>query len=421
MSAIPGNAEINSVSCTAGLMYSQATNANLYLYSGNTSVASKTTYIPANGKRELTVSGGAWTRDMLSDIRLVIKQTSSNSTQISVHFYGADLTVTYTYQSEKFMLKIGGAWHDIARVFKKVSGIWVEQTDLANVIEDGVRYQNGGEIASVLPSGYTRQDYIESSGSQYINTGYKATSENYRIKCKFATTNDETSTVLFGGGASTDTISALLQDTNQVKFYVGSGSVSGATATFVRGAECELECHANTGTFTVNLDGTEYSGAYSGEINKDYPLFIFANNVSGTASQFSSIRLYAFQIYDNGNVVRDLIPCTNANNVAGMYDTVNDVFYQSASGTAFDPPESNNIINFTIAGTSYQAEEGMTWGEWVESSYNTGGFYVISSGGNSGSISNATSTQLVTSGFAQAAKSDTVIEANKRYSLTNYS
>lgn len=29
------------------------------------------------------------------------------------------------------------------------------------------------------------------------------------------------------------------------------------------------------------------------------------------------------------------------------------------------------LITFTIGGTSYQAEEGMTWGEWVESSYNT--------------------------------------------------
>ena len=34
---------------------------------------------------------------------------------------------------------------------------------------------------------------------------------------------------------------------------------------------------------------------------------------------------------------------------------------------------SKTLISFTIDGTSYQAESGMTWGEWVESSYNTGG------------------------------------------------
>ena len=34
------------------------------------------------------------------------------------------------------------------------------------------------------------------------------------------------------------------------------------------------------------------------------------------------------------------------------------------------------LISFTIKGTTYQAEEGMTWGEWVASDYNIGGMYV---------------------------------------------
>lgn len=35
-----------------------------------------------------------------------------------------------------------------------------------------------------------------------------------------------------------------------------------------------------------------------------------------------------------------------------------------------------NIINFTIEGVQYQAEETMHWSEWVESDYNTNGFYI---------------------------------------------
>ncbi len=54
-----------------------------------------------------------------------------------------------------------------------------------------------------------------------------------------------------------------------------------------------------------------------------------------------------------------------------------------------DSPASNVVsyvvavqqtIVFTIDGTTYYAEEGMTWGEWVESEYNTGGFYVSTDG-----------------------------------------
>ena len=34
-------------------------------------------------------------------------------------------------------------------------------------------------------------------------------------------------------------------------------------------------------------------------------------------------------------------------------------------------------INFTIDDVPYQAEEGMTWAQWVESAYNNGGFYSV--------------------------------------------
>lgn len=36
---------------------------------------------------------------------------------------------------------------------------------------------------------------------------------------------------------------------------------------------------------------------------------------------------------------------------------------------------SSSLIAFSIEGTSYQAEEGMTWGEWVESDYNSEAWY----------------------------------------------
>lgn len=38
------------------------------------------------------------------------------------------------------------------------------------------------------------------------------------------------------------------------------------------------------------------------------------------------------------------------------------------------------LISFTIGSQPYQAEDGMTWAEWVNSEYNTGGFVEFSSG-----------------------------------------
>ena len=37
----------------------------------------------------------------------------------------------------------------------------------------------------------------------------------------------------------------------------------------------------------------------------------------------------------------------------------------------------NKLITFTIDGTTYQAIDGMTWGEWVDSEYNVNQEYFL--------------------------------------------
>lgn len=41
-----------------------------------------------------------------------------------------------------------------------------------------------------------------------------------------------------------------------------------------------------------------------------------------------------------------------------------------------DEPETVSMITFTLQGHTYQAEEGMTFGEWVSSEYNIDGWIV---------------------------------------------
>lgn len=45
------------------------------------------------------------------------------------------------------------------------------------------------------------------------------------------------------------------------------------------------------------------------------------------------------------------------------------------NGALYVLEEGASLITFTIAGDHYQAEDGMTWDEWVESEYNTRPFY----------------------------------------------
>lgn len=46
----------------------------------------------------------------------------------------------------------------------------------------------------------------------------------------------------------------------------------------------------------------------------------------------------------------------------------------SDNGSDSGSDNSATLITFTIAGTTYQAEEGMTWEDWIASEYNTGNY-----------------------------------------------
>lgn len=75
--------------------------------------------------------------------------------------------------------------------------------------------------------------------------------------------------------------------------------------------------------------------------------------------------------------------------------------YQVVSYWKRVDPNAKKMISFIIYNLEFQAEEGMTWQEWVNSSYNTDEFYVS---GNfvfskaSKSISSVTPTDVIISG-----------------------
>lgn len=187
-SGIPAGATIDSVSCNVAASITRTDknyvgSRTLQLCSGTTAKGSATTIV-GTSRSVHTLNCGSWTRDELQKANLYIyaKRAKNNYTDdTTIYFYGADLTVAYTVNNEKFMLKLGGSWTDVARVFKRVNGIWVEQTELSSVVEDGVRYQNGGEYVSPKKtvtitgtgdnnaSTTAAECYVEINGVKYVS------------------------------------------------------------------------------------------------------------------------------------------------------------------------------------------------------------------------------------------------------------
>lgn len=70
---------------------------------------------------------------------------------------------------------------------------------------------------------------------------------------------------------------------------------------------------------------------YSSVVSVLSPLGIFSyinNSTAGNADEHFLGKLYTFKIYDDGALIRDFVPAKrDSDNVAGLYDIVNDVFY----------------------------------------------------------------------------------------------
>lgn len=188
-----------------------------------------------------------------------------------------------------------------------------------------------------LPIGYILLEYIESNGTQYINTDYKMTSNYEKLNMKFRFLKSYFSKTLIGTQDSQYSDSTLysINIYQSELFVANSHSVWSWNATV--GANYEIDISANGANGSVLVNGTTFSFDIKGNIDKKDNILIFCGEVAGTPnlSQAVSARLYFCKIYDNGTLVRNLIPAKNTSGTLGLYDAVNNVFYTNAGTGTF--------------------------------------------------------------------------------------
>ena len=93
----------------------------------------------------------------------------------------------------------------------------------------------------------------------------------------------------------------------------------------------------------------------------------------------------------------------SGNIIVGTYEAEAPVEEWDGSYTV-----SGGTISFTIDGVSYEAEDGMTWGEWCDSEYNTGGYeasYIVVKNNNWSSC-------VADSSGSSVSSSDTIINGH---------
>lgn len=220
-----------------------------------------------------------------------------------------------------------------------------------------------------LPSGYTKLDYIESSGTQYINTGFTPKG-NSRVVMDFENMLiPADAAALFGARTDTEkNVFGMWFDTTAVQPHYGSVGYN-TKPIAVSSYNVRQIYDLNKGVATVGGTSVTFSQL---TFNSSCALTLLAMNTNGTVDERrASGKIYSAKVYDNGTLVRDFIPCKNASGTIGLWDNVNSVFYANAgTGTFSTGTKHKTLIDGTgyeiksgrvlIAGTGYDIKKGRT-------------------------------------------------------------
>ena len=190
-----------------------------------------------------------------------------------------------------------------------------------------------------LPEGYTELEYIQSSGTQYIDTGFKQNQNSRIVMSAQVTQQPSTHAWLFEGRISNGSGGKsvfLLDGAVWNADYNGSARREAFPDIGIFDA---LSIDFDKNSLQINEDSfTWTTSTFQSTAN----LALLACNTAGAISGYISAKLYNCQIYDNGALVRDFVPCRDPTGNVGLYDLVGAKFYGNAgSGTFTAGPPVN--------------------------------------------------------------------------------
>ena len=206
-----------------------------------------------------------------------------------------------------------------------------------------------------VPTGYKQYKFLESSGTQYINTNFIPTDgHKYRYiitLSDLAVKSNLNECTIFGSRINGGNRGPLLYYYKNARLTVNLAGYN-STMTPIK-MEPMLINISDLNTFDFTIDtinhnaSFSYNGnvlqnqvSYSGSINCGYPTFIFGNNASGTLLTNEipgGLRLYRLSLYIDDVLAQDYVPASrDSDNAIGLYDIVNDTFFNNAGTGVFN-------------------------------------------------------------------------------------
>ena len=209
-------------------------------------------------------------------------------------------------------------------------------------IVEGIFYTNDGEGEFKYPSDFSKfqeVEYIESTGSQYIDTGFNPNKDtSVEVVANWSVVNN---TELFGARNNNVLYELLVYTAGTTYYQYGGHSVSSSVPVGTKHTYYanKNKLYCDNHLYITTTAGQNFS------ITKS--LFLMGLNNAGSAQRLSTAKVYSAKIWDNDTLVRNLIPCyciatvTDVNGnlcqpgTIGMYDSINSDFYTNAGTGTF--------------------------------------------------------------------------------------
>jgi hypothetical protein len=221
--------------------------------------------------------------------------------------------------------------------------LYIKQTQTEEDTEGDGEEDTEGEGDSgegnvpLLPAEYQQVEYIESTGTQYIDTEYVPNSNTniiFDFEYKSGTSNRYIP-ILGQRISETEKLFALwvYESTGEVAVNFDKTDTWNISGTNGVGRHVYKNIGGN-----FYLDGQLISEISYNDFEASYTLAVFGLKTSASTADVRQLcgKVYSLKVYDNDILERDLVPCyRKSDNVVGLYDLVYDKFYTNAGTGTF--------------------------------------------------------------------------------------
>ena len=215
----------------------------------------------------------------------------------------------------------------------------------------------GNTRQSNLPAEYTQLDYITSDGNAFIDAGI-ILGKNYKVDVDFVNNvvRNVEQPIVSIWTTSSNWWNLFIDSSGVLDFYAKGHNYLGEVAI---GEKQKLNIIRDNNKIMVIKNGESFPISVNDTEVNNTTLKLFKR---GDNQGDSRISILATSVYDNNILVRNFIPCKNSNNVIGMYDLANGVFYANAGTGTFTAgdaslPTPENLISIKNTGDSGSINE----------------------------------------------------------------